>query len=110
MPITEIYCDACGKQIETQGNIGKFKQGDLEVEYLRCNHCGKKFHIMTTNSELRALIAERKQIESDLKEAHDRRARAKVIRGHIKKLNKLKNKQLYLADGLRVIGTQLLER
>lgn len=108
--MAEIICDACQKQIDMNDSsaLGSFKAGDIVVQYLRCPHCGKKYHMLTTNSELRQMIDQRKTIELQLKMAHAKHMREKVIRRRLKELNKLKNKQTELADALKIIGTQLL--
>lgn len=106
----EVICDSCGKQIDMNDSsaLGSFKQGDIVVQYLRCPHCGKKYHMLTTNTELRQLIDKRKALEMSIKMAHVKRMREKVIRRQIKELNKLKNKQVELADALKVVGIQLM--
>lgn len=109
--MAEIICDACQKQIDANDSsaYGHFKSGDIVVQYLRCPHCGKKYHVLTTNSELRQMIDERKAIELQLRMAQAKHFKAKTIRQYIKEFEKLKNKQLVLADALKVIGQQLLE-
>lgn len=108
--MAEVICDSCAKQIDMNDSsaLGSFKHGDIVVQYLRCPHCGKKYHMLTTNSELRQLIDKRKALELSLKMAHAKHMREKVIRRQLKELKKLKNKQVELADALKVIGIQLM--
>lgn len=108
--MAEIICDSCEKQIDMNDSsaLGSFKSGDIVVQYLRCPHCGKKYHMLTTNSELRQLIDKRKALELSLKLAHAKHLREKVIRRQIKELNKLKNKQVELGNALKVVGVQLM--
>lgn len=106
----EVICDNCQKQVDMNDTsvYGSFKSGEVVVQYLRCPHCGKKYHMLTTNAELRRLIDERKGLELQLRMAHVKHFKAKTIRRYIKEVDKLKNKQNELADALKVIGIQLL--
>ena len=88
--MAEIICDACQKQIDMNDSsaLGSFKVGDIVVQYLRCPHCGKKYHMLTTNSELRQMIDQRKTIELQLKMAHAKHMREKVIRRRLKAISR----------------------
>lgn len=110
MPRPEVICDNCQKQVDMNDTsvYGSFKSGEVVVQYFRCSHCGKKYHMLTTNAELRRLIDERKGLELKLRMAHVKHFKAKTIRRYIKEVGKLKNKQNELAEALKVVGIQLL--
>lgn len=108
----EVICDDCQKQILTEDSsiFGSFVVGDLVVHYFRCPHCGRKYHVLTTNTELRQLITKRKGVEQQLQLAHQKHFKAKTIKSLIYNLDVLKAEEVELADGLKVLGMNLLGR
>lgn len=104
-----VVCEACGKMMDVRGTIREFKQGDLVVQFFGCDHCGKLYHVLTTNSELRALIAKRKELELKIQIGYQRKYKAEIIRAYIQQIDEIKKKQIELGDGLKVVGEQFLD-
>ena len=55
-----ILCDFCEKRISIRGiHLEGITQGEYSVSYFSCPHCGKRYHVGTTDERQRALILER---------------------------------------------------
>lgn len=50
--MNKVLCDKCQEQIKVEINI-KYKSGRIEIQFLRCNHCGDKALISVTDRQTR---------------------------------------------------------
>ena len=58
-----VMCNACGKPISVTGiKVETMRQGDLEVSFFRCPHCGRRYNTNTTDREQRDLMRQYKAL------------------------------------------------
>lgn len=102
-------CEKCHKVFDVvRDDIQRIKDDDIEVEYFSCPYCHTKWQVLTTNSEFRELIKKASTLMSQIKLARKNHFRPATIRDHIKKYEKIHQKQLKLKDGLKGIGEEIL--
>lgn len=60
-----VTCDKCGHDFAiNQADFEGIRKGDIIVQYFRCPACLARYHVSTTNSEMRKLIKERLEIQN----------------------------------------------
>ena len=65
MKMNKVTCDKCGHDfIINQADFEEIRRGDIIVQYFRCTKCNAKYHVCTTNTEMRKLIKERLEIQN----------------------------------------------
>lgn len=105
-----VLCDQCGKRISIKGIRVQGKQeGEYQVTFFSCPHCGRAYQINTTDGRQRELMRQRNEamrwaassagIKSLQKANRDRRKEAKALE---KKLRKR-------AQRLRAVGEEILQ-
>ena len=85
------------------------QKDDFEVVYVRCPKCGKKYQIITTDTEMRALIKKRNSLEKLIKDAFDRRLKQSTIRNYIGQRDRIMKIQRRLNEYLFPIGQEILK-
>lgn len=61
----KVTCDKCRHDFSVnQADFEKIRRGDIIVQYFRCPACLAKYHVCTTNTEMRKLIDERLEIQN----------------------------------------------
>ncbi len=106
-----VICDKCGHEFAiNQNNCGEIHKGDITVQYFYCTECNAKYHICTTNTEMRKLISRRVAIQNKITED-----RVKLLpRGTVQKLqnefNRILAKQKKLMPDLKKCGEKILNR
>ncbi len=104
-----VVCDKCGRDFAiNQNNCGEIHKGDITVQYFYCTECNAKYHICTTNTEMRKLISRRVAIQNKITEE-----RVKLLpRGTVQKfqheLNKIIARQKKLMPILKEHGEKIL--
>ncbi len=59
-----VTCNKCGHDFAiTLDNCGVISKGDIIVQYFYCTECNSKYHICTTNPEMRKLIERRATVQ-----------------------------------------------
>ncbi len=105
-----VVCNTCREMFTVDG--GQFcvvKDGDLEVQYFICPHCGEKYIILATDSEMRGLIATVVETSKKLRLAHAKRFRAEEIRKYERVLAITKRRQEQIAPELKKRGYAVLK-
>lgn len=112
-PIRKIFCDRCDAEMtQTFQHTEMFctlQKDDFEVVYVRCPKCGKKYQIITTDTEMRALIKKRNSLEKLIKDAFDRRLKQSTIKNYIGQRDRIMKIQRRLNEYLFPIGQQILK-
>lgn len=104
-----ILCDFCEKRISIRGiHLEGITQGEYSVSYFSCPHCGKRFHVGTTDERQRALILERDKSMRQTTAAIKNHFREKTIRAHRRQTEKLEKKIRSRAPELKEIGMKIL--
>ena len=109
-------CDACEKDFDySKETIEKMTEGEYEVQYLRCPHCGKKYHVLTIDSKMRALVNERRKIANKLRVFKYKMSKGihvhqKAVTKLQKEDRRLKNEQMKMLSELKKIGTEILAK
>ncbi len=109
-------CDVCEKDFDyTQESLEKMTEGEYEVDYFTCPHCGKKYHVFTIDNRMRELVTERRKIANQLRVFKVRMSKGITVhQKHISKLQredrKLKQQQMDLFHDLKKIGVEILAK
>ena len=82
---------------------------DFEVVYVRCPKCGKKYQIITTDTEMRALIKKRNSLEKLIKRACERNLKATTINSYIRQRDRIMKIQKRLNEYLFPMGEEILK-
>lgn len=105
----EVKCDKCGALVRlTSSIIRHTKTDDYDTVFLFCPTCGHKYHIMTTDSEMRASIQKRAKQEAAVAYAKSHNFTKKTIARLSNSLAATKRYQKEREDDLREIGRKIL--
>lgn len=104
-----FLCDSCGKRIPTKGvRMNMEEQGEYQVSYFTCPHCGRVYQITTTDQKQREMLEEQKQIQRKLTTAAEMNFRRETVRKYKKQLQKLGKNLEKRAVSLKAIGEGIL--
>lgn len=104
-------CNKCGWEfVISEAFYGKIEADDLEVQYFHCPRCKEKYQIITTDTTMRKLIAERKSIDGKMKAARQKKFREKTLKEYVKRLNEIEAEQKKLFPELFKKGEKILEK
>lgn len=104
-----VSCNKCGQQFTVgDSSLGTIRDGDLEVQYLSCPACGAKFHILTTDSRMRELIKQRKDLQVQIRMAKTKKFNKRSFEKYLLKYEKTKKEQEKLFPTLKKQGEKLL--
>jgi phage terminase large subunit GpA-like protein len=90
--------------------IKKLNEGEYEVQYMTCPHCGKNYHILTIDDAMRELVNKRRGVENRLKWAQKKKMHAKQIRKLIREQAQIKAQQKTMLPELAKIGAEILTK
>lgn len=112
-PVRKIRCDRCDAEMtQTFQHTEMFctiQKDDFEVVYVRCPKCGKKYQIITTDTEMRALIKKRNSLEKLIKRACERNLKATTINSYIRQRDRIMKIQKRLNEYLFPMGEEILK-
>lgn len=104
-----VLCDECKKRIAVKGiHPGVREQGEYQIQYFVCPHCGRTYQIATTDQKQRDMIAERETEFERRHKAIQYKFRQKTINGHWDKAKALEKKINERAPALKEIGEGIL--
>lgn len=109
-------CNKCNKDFEySKYDLKNLTEGEYEVRFLTCPHCGRNYLVLTIDNEMRQLVMGRRKISAQLQIA--KKKMSKGINVHQKFINKLqredkalKAKQEAMLPELAKIGAEILTR
>lgn len=104
---SNIMCNACGNVFDVKTILTK-KHGDYEVQYFVCPQCGRKYQIITTDSKLREVIQQRKQINRKFQLMRNKHFKKETIQKLETELSKVKEESERMAKSLKEIGESIL--
>lgn len=88
--------------------FGTIKEGDFVVQYLSCPACGERYHIFTSNKEMRELVGRRKAVQAQLRLGHAKKFNRKMLRKYEQELARIDQKQRKMMPTLKTIGEKIL--
>lgn len=102
-------CNKCGTEfIPDKSQFGEIKKDDLVVLYFSCPTCGEKYHVFTSNSEMRGLVEKRKAVQMKIRAAFAKKFREKVIQEYERELEQIKKKQESIGPRLKSLGEDII--
>lgn len=105
-----VLCDGCGGTISVRSiQVQTIKDGEIEVQFFYCPHCGKTFHILTTDNDLRATMKQRDELVGKAALFRGLRFREKSISKFKRQINRLSKDIERQAAALKKTGELLLE-
>lgn len=105
-----VICHRCGFEfVLNDETIKAITHEDLEVKYSECPQCGHKYHILTTDPEMRELIDRRAQIAGKYKLVKGKHFREEYYEKLERELAAVKKRQFEIYPRLKQLGVQLLK-
>ena len=105
-----VSCDECQKEFWLdRPHILTLTSGDYEVQYFQCPYCRKKYHVLTSDPEMRSMIGERSRIAGSIRLARTKHFKEATIKKMIVKLDKIKQQQMEKEKELKPIGERILK-
>lgn len=102
---TKCVCDNCSHEFEvSRVNIEEIRRSDITVQYFRCSACFTKYHVCTTNPEMRRLIKKRLEIQKSIAGSMSARKSRRLK----DRLDKIISQQNRLFPELRKLGEEIL--
>ncbi len=104
-----VVCDKCRRDFAiNQNNCGEIHKGDITVQYFYCTECNAKYHICTTNTEMRKLISRRVAIQNKIAEGRVKLLPNGTAQKLQNELNKIIARQKKLMPILKKHGEKIL--
>lgn len=104
-----VTCDQCGHDfIINQANFEELRKGDIIVQYFRCTKCNTKYHVCTTNTEMRKLIKERLEIQNRIADYREKPLPVGTAYRLKHRLDKVIARQKQLMSNLKKRGEKIL--
>ncbi len=104
-----VLCDKCGHDFAiNQDNCGEIHKGDITVQYFYCTECNAKYHICTTNTEMRKLISRRVAIQKKIAEGREKLLPNGTKQKIQNELNRIIARQIKLEAILKKSGEKIL--
>ena len=88
--------------------FGTIQEGDFVVQYLSCPICGKRYHVFTSDKEMRELVGRRKVVQAQIRMGHAKKFNRKTLRKYEQELERIKRKQEKMMPQLKAIGVKIL--
>lgn len=102
-------CNKCKAEfIPDMSLLGEIQKDDLVVQYFTCPNCGERYHVFTSDSEMRALIEKRRAVQMKIRAAFSKKFREKVIQGYERELDQIKKKQESMWPRLKKQGEEII--
>ncbi|MDE7365707.1 MAG: hypothetical protein K2N27_12675 [Ruminococcus sp.] len=103
--MSKVICDKCGNDFAiNQSDFEEIRRGDITVQYFRCPACLAKYHICTTNFEMRRLIRKRVEIQNDIASSPNARKSRRLK----DRLDKIIAQQKKVFPELKKLGEEIL--
>lgn len=105
-----VLCNCCGKDISLRGiSVETVQDGELQVQFFFCPHCGKKYLIVATDNELRQTMKRRDDLMKKAALFRRNGFREKSVEKFKREINRLSKDIERQAAALRKSGEMLLE-
>ena len=103
-----VYCDKCGYSFEIAATLSEIQKDDIVVQYFECPQCKARFHVCTTNTEMRRLIDRRGMIQHKIAEGRKNKIPAGIAQQLQHTLSKIIARQKKLMPRLKNLGEGIL--
>ena len=104
-----IDCNKCGQQFTVDDSrLGSLRDGDLEVQYFSCPACGERYHVFTSDKEMRELVGRRTAVQAQIRMGHAKKFNRKTLRKYAQELERIKRKQEKMMPMLKAVGEKIL--
>jgi len=104
-----VDCNKCGSEfVLDEFRFGVVKKGDLVVRYFTCPVCGERYHVFTSDTEMRNLTEKRKAVQLKIRAAFAKKFKKKTIKRYEDELDQIKKKQMAIMPELKRRGEEIL--
>lgn len=102
-------CNKCGQEFAVDVHrLSTVKEGDFVVQYLSCPGCGERYHVFTSDKEMRELVGRRKAVQQQIRMGHAKKFNRKTLRKYEQELDRIKRKQEKMWPALKATGEKIL--
>ena len=102
-------CNKCGQEFAVDlHRLGTIKEGDFVVQYLSCPACGERYHVFTSDKDMRELVGRRKAVQAQIRMGHAKKFNRKTLRKYAQELERIKRKQEKMMPTLKATGEKIL--
>jgi len=103
-------CNKCGQEFTIdEHRFGTIREGDFVVQYLSCPACGERYHVFTSDKEMRELVGRRTAVQAQIRMGHAKKFNRKTLRKYAQELERIKRKQEKIMPTLKAIGEKILD-
>lgn len=103
-------CNKCGQEFTIdEHRLGTIREGDYVVQYLSCPACGERYHVFTSDKEMRELVGRRTAVQAQIRMGHAKKFNRKTLRKYAQELERIKRKQEKMMPTLKAIGEKILD-
>lgn len=92
---TKIMCKNCGQEMRQKRPYDKKVKGDVRRIYIKCESCGKEYTLFFTNTEIRKLQKEQRNLLSQ------RNTNLELEKENLKQVRKNAQRISEIMEGLR---------
>lgn len=102
-------CNKCGQEFTLdEHRFGSIREGDFVVQYFSCPACGERYHVFTSDKEMRELVGRRKAVQEQIRMGHAKKFNRKTLRKYAQELERIKRKQETMMPTLKATGEKIL--
>ena len=102
-------CNKCGQEFAVdEHRFGTIKEGDFVVQYLSCPACGARYHVFTSDKEMRKRVGRSKAVQAQICMGHTTKFNRKTLRKYAQELERIKRKQEKMMPALKATGEKIL--
>ena len=104
-----ISCNKCGQEFTLdEHRFSSIWEGDFIVQYFSCPACGERYHIFTSDKEMRELVDRGKAVQMQIRMGHAKKFNRKTLRKYAQELERIKRKQEKMMPALKAVGEKIL--
>lgn len=104
-----ITCNKCGQEFMLDRHrFGSIHEGDFVVQYFACPACGERYHVFTSDKEMRELVGQRKAVQAQIRMGFAKKFNRKTLRKYEQELERIKRKQEKMMPTLKATGEKIL--
>lgn len=103
-----VRCVKCQEDFVPE-RVFSIWDGDVEVQYFSCTVCRARYQVMTTDPEMRSLIARRNALVNELGIGRKRNWSTRTMQKIKQRLARVKARQMEILPALKKRGEEILE-
>lgn len=102
-------CNKCGQEFTLdEHRFGSIREDDFVVQYFSCPACGERYHVFTSDKEMRKLVGRRKAVQAQIRMGFAKKFNHKTLRKYEQELKRIKQKQEKMMPALKATGEKIL--